>query len=111
MVEEAELWVRSAGGAEVCLLATALPLTAGSGAWIGARGVCRDITRLRCHEAELAEARNRERLFSYIVNMVRRELDPARMLDATAEALLQIGRTSCRERGGQDGEVSVVAVA
>src|SRR3546814_3838849 len=77
-----------AGGAEVCWLATGLPLTAGSGAWIGARGVCRDITRLRCHEAELAEARNRERLFSYIVNMVRRELDPARMLDATAEALL-----------------------
>ena len=87
-VEEAELWVRSAGGAEVCLLATALPLASGSGAWIGARGVCRDITRLRCHEAELAEARNRERLFSYIVNLVRRELDPARMLDATAEALM-----------------------
>lgn len=87
-VEEAELWVRSAGGAEVCLLATALPLTSGGGAWIGARGVCRDITSLRCHEAELAEARNRERLFSYIVNMVRRELDPARMLDATAEALM-----------------------
>ncbi|HMA15032.1 MAG: diguanylate cyclase domain-containing protein [Bacteroidota bacterium] len=87
-VEEAELWVRSAGGAEVCLLATALPLTSGAGAWIGARGVCRDITSLRCHEAELAEARNRERLFSYIVNMVRRELDPARMLDATAEALM-----------------------
>ena len=87
-VEEAEIWVRSAGGAEVCLLATALPLTSGSGVWIGARGVCRDITRLRCQEAELAEARNRERLFSYIVNMVRRELDPARMLDATAEALM-----------------------
>jgi diguanylate cyclase (GGDEF)-like protein/PAS domain S-box-containing protein len=87
-IEEAELWVRSAGGAEVCLLATALPLTADSGTRIGARGVCRDITRLRCHEAELAEARNRERLFSYIVNMVRRELDAARMLDATAEALI-----------------------
>src|SRR5690606_7506126 len=69
-------------------LSTALPLISAGGAWIGARGVCRDITRLRCHEAELAEARNRERLFSYIVNMVRRELEPARMLDATAEALL-----------------------
>jgi len=88
MVEEAELWVRSAAGAEVCLLSTALPLTSDSGAWIGVRGVCRDITSLRCHEADLAEARNRERLFSYIVNMVRRELDPARMLDATAEALM-----------------------
>jgi diguanylate cyclase (GGDEF)-like protein/PAS domain S-box-containing protein len=88
MIEEAEIWVRSAGGAAVCLLSTALPLTSAGGDWIGARGVCRDITRLRCHEAELAEARNRERLFSYIVNMVRRELDPARMLEATAEALM-----------------------
>jgi diguanylate cyclase (GGDEF)-like protein/PAS domain S-box-containing protein len=87
-VEAAEIWVHSAEGAEVCLLSTALPLTSEDGTWIGARGVCRDITNLRCHEAELAEARNRERLFSYIVNMVRRELDPARMLDATAEALM-----------------------
>ncbi|GAB4353676.1 MAG: diguanylate cyclase [Kiloniellaceae bacterium] len=88
MVEEAEIWVRNAGGEQLCLLSTALPLTSDSGSWIGARGVCRDITALRCHEAELAEARNRERLFSYIVNMVRRELDPARMLGATAEALM-----------------------
>ncbi len=88
MVEAAELWVRSADAANLCLLSTALPLTSETGAWIGARGVCRDITSLRCHEADLAEARNRERLFSYIVNMVRRELEPARMLSATAEALV-----------------------
>ena len=87
-VEAAEIWVRNAEGAQLCLLSTALPLTTEGGAWIGARGVCRDITSLRCHEAELAEARNRERLFSYIVNMVRRELDPAHMLSATAEALM-----------------------
>ena len=87
-VEEAEIWVRDAAGGEVCLLSTALPLTSDGGSWIGARGVCRDITSLRCHEADLAEARNRERLFSYIVNVVRRELDPARMLDATAQALM-----------------------
>ncbi len=87
-VEEAEIWVRDAQGGEVCLLSTALPLTSDGGSWIGARGVCRDITSLRCHEADLAEARNRERLFSYIVNVVRRELDPARMLDATAQALM-----------------------
>ncbi len=88
MVEEAEMWVRSAEGAHLCLLSTALPLSSETGAWIGARGVCRDITSLRCHEADLAEARNRERLFSYIVNMVRRELEPSRMLGATAEALI-----------------------
>ncbi len=88
MIEEAEIWVHNAAGEQLCLLSTALPLTSEGGSWIGARGVCRDITALRCHEAELAEARNRERLFSYIVNMVRRELDPARMLGATAEALM-----------------------
>ncbi len=88
VVEEAELWVRSSEGIHLCLLSTALPLTSETGDWIGARGVCRDITSLRCHEADLAEARNRERLFSYIVNMVRRELEPSRMLSATAEALM-----------------------
>ncbi|WP_299394831.1 diguanylate cyclase [Pelagibius sp.] len=87
-VEEAEIWVRDAAGEGLCLLSTVLPLTGHGGAWLGARGVCRDITELRCHEAELAEAQNRERLFSYIVNMVRRELEPQRMLTATAEALL-----------------------
>ena len=86
-VDAAEMWVRDAGGESVCLLSTVLPLTSESG-WVGARGVCRDVTELRCHEANLAEAQNRERLFSYIVNMVRRELEPARMLAATAEALL-----------------------
>ncbi|MEO3427533.1 sensor domain-containing diguanylate cyclase [Pelagibius sp. CAU 1746] len=88
VVEESEVWVRSRDGAHLCLLSTALPLTSEAGDWIGARGVCRDVTSLRCHEADLAEARNRERLFSYIVNMVRRELEPARMLSATAEALM-----------------------
>jgi diguanylate cyclase (GGDEF)-like protein/PAS domain S-box-containing protein len=88
VVEEAEIWVRSAAGEQLCLLSTARPLSADNGTWIGTRGVCRDITSLRCHEADLAEARNRERLFSYIVNMVRRELDPQRMLGATAEALM-----------------------
>jgi len=88
VVEDAEMWVRSAAGSNLCLLSTAQPLTSENGVWIGARGVCRDITTLRCHEADLAEARHRERLFSYIVNMVRRELDPARMLGATAEALV-----------------------
>ena len=88
VIEEAEMWVCSREGAHLCLLSTALPLTSETGTWIGARGVCRDITSLRCHEVELAEARNRERLFSYIVNMVRRELEPARMLGATAEALM-----------------------
>jgi len=88
MVEETEMWVRAADGSHLCLLSTALPLTSESGRWVGVRGVCRDVTGLRCHEADLAEARNRERLFSYIVNMVRRELEPARMLTATAEALL-----------------------
>ncbi|MEQ8355763.1 MAG: sensor domain-containing diguanylate cyclase [Kiloniellaceae bacterium] len=88
VVEDAEIWVCNAEGAEICLLSTVQPLHSHSGEWIGVRGVCRDITSLRCQEVDLAEARNRERLFSYIVNMVRRELEPARMLSATAEALL-----------------------
>lgn len=105
-VEAAELWVRGAGGESICLLSTAQPLTGESGAWIGARGVCRDVTQLRHHEADLAESQNRERLFSYIVNMVRRELEPARMLGATAEALMPaLALTGTSIHGFVEGEL------
>lgn len=105
-VEAAELWVRGAGGESLCLLSTAQPLTGEGGVWMGARGVCRDITQLRRHEAELAESQNRERLFSYIVNMVRRELEPARMLGATAEALMPaLDLTGTSIHGFVEGEL------
>jgi len=85
---EIETWMRRADGAAVSLLVTALPLLDGAGAWCGARGLCRDITERRSRSAALAGDRHRERLLSYILGIVRDEMDPARMLRAAAGALV-----------------------
>jgi diguanylate cyclase (GGDEF)-like protein len=70
------------------VLATALPLTDLNGAWGGARGLCRNITAERSHAAALAGDRHRERLLSYILGIVRDEMEPARMFTAAAGALV-----------------------
>jgi diguanylate cyclase (GGDEF)-like protein/PAS domain S-box-containing protein len=87
-VQEAEMWVKRLDGEPACLLATALPLSGPDGEWCGARGLCRNITAERTHEAALAGDRNRERLLAYILGIVRDEMDPAHMLHAAAGALV-----------------------
>lgn len=87
-VQEVEMWVKRLDGESACLLATALPLSGPDGEWCGARGLCRNITAERTHEAALAGDRNRERLLAYILGIVRDEMDPAQMLDAAVGALV-----------------------
>jgi len=87
-VQEVEMWVKRSDGEPACLLATALPLSGPDGEWCGARGLCRNITAERTHEAALAGDRNRERLLAYILGIVRDEMDPAHMLHAAAGALV-----------------------
>src|SRR3546814_14291038 len=69
------------------LEASAAPLFDEEGRWSGARGVCRDVTEARQRDVALARARSRERLTTYIVRMIRDEVEPERMLDAAAAAL------------------------
>ncbi len=87
-LQEVEMWVKRSDGEPACLLATALPLTGMDGEWCGARGLCRNVTAERTHEAALAGDRNRERLLAYILGIVRDEMDPAHMLHAAASALI-----------------------
>lgn len=87
-VQDVEVWVRQPDGEPACLLATALPLFGPEGEWHGARGLCRDITAERSHEARLAVDRHRERLLAYILGILRDEMDPARMLQAAAGAFV-----------------------
>ena len=68
-VQEVEMWVKRSDGEPACLLATALPLSGLDGEWCGARGLCRNITAERTHEAALAGDRNRERLLAYILGI------------------------------------------
>ncbi len=103
---DVEVWVRSAGGGEACLLSAATPIRAEDGHWVGARGVCRDVTQERLREAALTRANNRERLLSYIVRTIRDEVEPQDMLRVAAEATARaINATGCRiwRSGAEDG--------
>lgn len=87
-VVDSELWLRQADGDPACLLATALPLYDAEGEWRGARGLCRNVTAEREQEARLASDRHRERLLSYILGILRDEMDPAQVLSAACNALI-----------------------
>ena len=96
-VVDVEVWMRQADGSEACLLASARPIRGEGGTWLGARGVCRDVTQERLRDAALLRASNRERLLSYIVRTIRDEVEPADMLRAAAEATARVlGATGCQ---------------
>jgi len=86
-VENEELWLRRPDGRAACVIVSAMPLIARDGAWVGARGVCRDVTETRDREATLTRVRNRERVLTRIVRAFRDEVDPEAMLSVAAEAL------------------------
>ena len=112
-VQESELWVRQPEGDSACLLATALPLFGSDGTWRGARGLCRNITAARRHEARLAVDRHRERLIAYILGILRDEMDPAQVLSAACSALVPALPASGAAiyRAEADGRLSSAAQA
>ena len=94
---DVELWFRRADGAPACLLASCVPLLGDDGEWLGARGVCRDVTEARERDSALARARNRERLLTYMVRTMRDEVDPLDMLGAAATATARaMAASGCR---------------
>lgn len=96
-VEDVDVWLRTASGAMACVRTSATPLFGDDGAWRGARGVGRDVTRERDRDAALARARNRERILTYVVRAIRDEVDPGNMLAVAAETLGRgMGATVCQ---------------
>ena len=112
-LRDVEVWLRAAAGQPACELATALPLTDQHGAWCGARGLCRNITAERSQAAELAGDQHRERLLSYILGIVRDEMEPARMFTAAAGALVPAlpAAGACIYRPDRDGALTCAAQA
>ncbi len=95
-VRDVEIWARHRDGRLVCLLTSAMPVFDAAGAWIGARGICRDITDQRDRERALNRARNRERVRAHVVRTFRDELNLENMLNVAAEALARgLGATTC----------------
>ncbi|KAA0591740.1 diguanylate cyclase (GGDEF)-like protein/PAS domain S-box-containing protein [Azospirillum lipoferum] len=116
-VDQTELWLKSADGTPACVVASALPLFGPQGEWIGARGVCRDVTEQVLRSNELARIRNRERLLGHIVHTLRDRLDAAEALAVAAtETARALSADGCRiyraeEGAGAGGRVSLSLVA
>jgi diguanylate cyclase (GGDEF)-like protein len=70
---------------------SARPVHDSSGAYRGARGICRDVTadRDRDREQELARIQVRENLIAHIIQTIRDEIEPSAMLDAAARITVQ----------------------
>jgi diguanylate cyclase (GGDEF)-like protein/PAS domain S-box-containing protein len=95
-VKDAEIWARRKDGSLACLVTSAMPIMGPDGEWIGARGVCHDVTEQRERDKALNRARNRERILTHVVRTFRDEMDPANMLDVASEALARgLGTEAC----------------
>ena len=92
-----ELWMRRRDDTLACVAVSCRPLHAADGTWLGARGVCRDITREREREAALMRARHREQILHYVIQAIRNEVEPQNMLTAAAaSAARALGAAGCR---------------
>ena len=87
--ERASVWLRAADGASAALETSCVPLFDEAGRWRGARGVCRDVTEARAKDEALTRAHRRERLVAGLVNTIREEVDPEKLLGRAAEATAQ----------------------
>ena len=105
-IENEETWLRRSDGRSACVVISAMPLRGKNGDWMGARGVCRDVTETRDRETTLTRVRNRERVLTRIVRAFRDEVDPEAMLGVAAEALAKgLGGEHChifRRTGGTE---------
>jgi diguanylate cyclase (GGDEF)-like protein/PAS domain S-box-containing protein len=96
-LDRSTVWMTGANGGAVCLEVSAVPLYDAKGEWRGARGCCRDITDRHHRQAELAEARARERVLARIIRLFRREAEPENMIQAAASAITHgLGGTGCQ---------------
>ncbi len=110
-LDEAVAWWRRAGGGEACLIVSAAPVADETGAWRGARGVCRDATLALARDDALAAARRREGLLAHILHVMRDVAQPAEMLGAAAGASARAlgARGLAIHRVGPEGGIAPAA--
>lgn len=103
IVENVQVWAYRHDHAMACLATSAVPIYSVDGAWLGARGICRDVTDALTRDAALAAANTRERLLSHILRTVRDEIEPADMLAAAAAATARaLNADACLVFRGRD---------
>jgi diguanylate cyclase (GGDEF)-like protein/PAS domain S-box-containing protein len=81
-----EIWLADAHGHDVCIVAAGLPLLSPRGEWLGARGLCRDVTESRERQAALSRAHQREQALARVVLAIRDEIDPDKAYRQAARA-------------------------
>ncbi len=114
-IQARDIWMVRADGEMVTQTVWARPIFAADGSWIGARGVCRDVSRSRRLEQQIARAQMRERLLSHILRSMRDELRPEKSLataaQATAHAIAADGAVISRHSNdGVGGPVASFAI-
>lgn len=85
-VRDVPIWFRRSNGRDACLSVSSTPVYSRDGTWVGTRGLAHDITEQRRRESEVATARNRDRLMTYIVRSMRDEINPLKVLKGASEA-------------------------
>ena len=88
-VVDEEVWLARADGSAACLLTSCVPVFNETGRWMGARGLCRDVTETRERDAALSVLRTRDMLLGKVIDSIRNELDPKRMLGVAADSAAQ----------------------
>lgn len=79
-VRDVDIWLRASSGRDTCLSTSAIPIIDDNGAYVGARGVCRDVTEERRQNAVFAALQHREAAMARIVRVASSELNPDNIL-------------------------------
>ena len=84
---DTEILLLDARNRDVTVRVSSLPVRDNQGNWIGARGVCRDITMERAQALELSQSRDRERLSQRVIDAIHNELTPDDMVNTAAAVM------------------------
>ncbi|MBX2830618.1 MAG: diguanylate cyclase [Rhodospirillales bacterium] len=109
-VRDVPVWFRRSNGNDACLSVSSTPVYSRDGRWTGTRGLAHDITEQRRRESEVATARNRDRLMTYIVRTMRDEIDPLMVLKGASEAstrALACSHCVIFKRNDETGELDI----
>lgn len=87
-IHDVEIWLQRSDATFACVQVSANPIIDNNSIWQGARGVCRDVTEMREREASLRRIRKNEQVLKKIISTIRDEVDPSKILQATASAAL-----------------------
>ena len=102
-LENARIWFRHKDGRTACLDVTCEPLNQ-AGKWIGARGVCRDVTDDSKKDDDLRRMKEQAEAITHIVRTIRDVIEPHEMLAAAAKQTVGgVGGTACRIYRSKNG--------